>query len=97
MKTDKHTIQEIANLARIPLDGEAAEALSFDFASIIAFMEDVKKLPVDNVPETARVTEGENVWREDIVEPSLLQSEALLNGTSRDGYFEVPKILSWDK
>lgn len=90
-------IKDTARLAQLPLNAAAADALAKDFEDVLAFMAKVQKLDVESVPETARLTDGENVWRDDVVTESLPQSEALRNGKARDGYFEVPGILDWDK
>lgn len=97
MAFDTKEIQDTAKLAQLPLDAAAAEALAKDFEDILGLMAEVQKLDVESVPETARLTDDENVWREDVVTESLTQTEALRNGKARDGYFEVPGILDWDK
>lgn len=97
MAFDTQEIQDTAKLAKLPLDAAAAGALAKDFEAILTLMAEVQKLDVESVPETARLTDDENVWREDVVTESLPQSEALRNGQAHDGYFEVPGILDWDK
>jgi aspartyl/glutamyl-tRNA(Asn/Gln) amidotransferase C subunit len=57
-------------------------------------MDEIKNLDVDNIPETTRVTEEENIFREDVVEPSLSQADALKNAkNTRNGFFVVPYVF----
>lgn len=93
----KAEIENIAKLANINLSDEQIASLSSSMASILSYMEEILELDVDNVPETTRMTEEANVWREDVVEPSLSQTDALRNGKSTDGYFVVPPILKAKK
>jgi aspartyl-tRNA(Asn)/glutamyl-tRNA(Gln) amidotransferase subunit C len=97
MSLERKEIKNIAALAHLALDDAGADALAKDFEEALALMSEVGKLTLDAVPETARVTDEENVWREDVVTESLSPEDALRNGTSSDGYFEVPGILDWDK
>lgn len=86
-------IQETARLAGLSVVPEKLERFAESISAIIASMEEIKKLPVETVPETARLTEEVNVWREDVIEDSLLREEVFQNGTHADGYFVVPAVL----
>lgn len=85
--------QSIARLAGLTIAPEKLAGFAKSIASIVASMEEVKKLPVETVPETARLTEESNVWREDTVTDSLSHKEVFQNGTHADGYFVVPAVL----
>lgn len=91
MKID---INNLAILANLPLTKKQKEDLAPSLPSIISYMDEIKQLDVDSIPETTRVTEEENVLREDIVTPSLSQEEALQNAKeTHNGFFVVPAIL----
>jgi len=94
--TKKITVEDIkalATLANIPVPESHLESLASSVESIIRHMEKIMALDLGAVPETARVTEEVNVWREDTVEPSLSQNVALRNGVSHEGYFDTPAIF----
>jgi aspartyl-tRNA(Asn)/glutamyl-tRNA(Gln) amidotransferase subunit C len=57
-------------------------------------MDVLGELDTENVKPTAHVLPLKNVFREDVVKPSLDRDLALSNAPEReDGYFKVPKIL----
>lgn len=86
-------IKESARLAKIPLTEEAIPAYTEAVRSILSHIEKIKELSLEGVPETPRVTEEVNVWREDTVGPSFTPEEALRSGKKRGNYFEVPAVL----
>lgn len=86
-------VQEIAHLAGLTIPKEKLERTAKNIAAVLAYMEEVKRLPVEAIPETARLTEEVNVWREDVVTPSLSEKEVFQNGKHADGYFVVPAVL----
>lgn len=86
-------VKEIARLAGFTIPSEKLQRFAESIGAIIRYMEELQKLPVETVPETARLTEEVNVWREDTVEKSLSPREVFQNGTHADGYFVVPAVL----
>lgn len=87
-------VKKLAELANLTLSKEQEENLEKSIPSVVDYMDEIKNLDVDDIPETTRVTEEENVLREDIVTPSLSQKDALKNAKStRNGFFVVPAIL----
>ena len=86
-------VHEVARRAGLTVAPEKLERFAKGITAIIAYMEEVKGLPVETVPETARLTEESNVWREDTITESLSQKEVFQNGTHADGYFVVPAVL----
>lgn len=93
----KDLIDNLSKLAKINLTKEQEEKYADEFSSVMNYMDEIKNLNVENIPETSRVAKEENILREDIVEESLPQSEALKNSkNTNNGYFLVPKILKDD-
>ena len=61
---------------------------------IIKYIDQLREVDTRNVAPTSHVIPMENVLREDKVEPSLSQEEALANAPDKkDGYFKVPKVI----
>jgi len=91
MKID---VKNLAKLANLNLTKEQETDLEKSIPNVMDYMDQIKNLDVDNIPETTRVTEEENVLREDIVTPSLTQKEALSNAkNTKDGFFVVPYVF----
>ena len=90
----KINVKNLAKLANLELSKKQEEDLEKNIPAVIAYMDEIKNLAVDDVAETTRVTEEENVLREDIVELSLSQEEALKSAKrTRNGFFVVPAIF----
>ncbi len=86
-------IKDLAKLANLNLTKDQENDLEKSIPKVITYMDEIKNLDVDNISETTRLTEEENIFREDIVEPSLSQEEALMNAkNTRDGFFVVPSV-----
>lgn len=96
-KISKDLIDSLSKLAKINLTKEQEEKYAGEFSSIMGYMDEIKNLDVENIPETARVSDEGNVLREDVVKQSLDQKEALKNSkNTHNGYFLVPQILKDD-
>lgn len=90
----KINIKQITKLTKLDLNKKQKKNLEKSIPGVISYMDEVKNLDVDDIPETTRVTEEENVLREDIIEPSLSQKEALKNAKkTHNGFFVVPAIF----
>lgn len=87
-------IKQLAKLANLPLTQKQLEDLENSIPSVVAYMDEIKNLDVDDIPETSRVTEESNVFREDVVTASLTQEEALSNAKkTHKGFFVVPNVF----
>ena len=87
-------IKALAKLANLNLSKKQEEDLEKSIPIVASYMDEIKNLDVDDIAETTRVTEEENVSREDIVEPSLSQKDALKNAKkTHNGFFVVPAIF----
>ena len=93
----KITIQEVehvANLARLVYDEEEKKKLAEQLGRILDYIEQLNKLNTEDVEPTSHVIHIKNVFRPDVVRPSLTRDDALANAPSDvDGLFEVPKIV----
>lgn len=96
-KNLKLTIEEvkhIAVLARLKLRPKELKKLRKQLSEIIDFVGQLSRVETKEVIPTSQVTGFENVFREDIVRPSLSQDEALANAPRKhEGYFVVKAIF----
>lgn len=90
----KKEVQQIANLARIHLTDEELDKLTGNLGNILGYVEKLKELDVTNVEPTSHALPVQNVYRPDIVKPSLSQDEALKNAPQKEGgAFKVPQVI----
>lgn len=96
MSIEMDQVEHVAELARLQLSREELERLSTQLSRILTYMEELNAVDTGGIPGTTSVVEGDaNVLREDEVEPSLSQDQALSNAPEVvDGLFQVPQILS---
>lgn len=94
MAITKETVEYVAHLARIELKPEELEKLSGQLQDIINFIDNLKKLDVNNVNPTSHILPLENVFREDTARESLPVDKVLMNAPCRKGnFFAVPKVI----
>ena len=81
----------VARLARLALRDGEVDRLAAELNDILAAVDKVSELQLDDVEPTAHPLDLVNVWAEDEPRPSLAQSEALANAPEREGgFFRVP-------
>jgi aspartyl-tRNA(Asn)/glutamyl-tRNA(Gln) amidotransferase subunit C len=94
MDSMKIDVLHIAKLANLPLRKEEIKKYEEQLSAILEYIEKLKKVKTDDVPETSQVTGLENVTRDDSPAPSLTQAEALSNTKSQqNGSFKVKAIF----
>ena len=94
MKVDRELIDNVASLARLNLKKEEAEQFVKDFKEILDAFSAIDKVDTKGVKPSFQPVEVKNKLREDLVEESLTQEEALLNSKNKkDGYFKGPRAI----
>ena len=87
-------VAKLAALARIEMSEAELVSLSSQFGSILDAVARVQELNLEGVKATSHPQPLENIFREDVVLPSLTPSEALSGAPATDeGRFKVPQIL----
>jgi aspartyl-tRNA(Asn)/glutamyl-tRNA(Gln) amidotransferase subunit C len=87
-------VAHLANLARIDLSPDEITRLAHDLGEIVESVARVAAVATPDVPATSHPMPLTNVFREDIVVPSLTVEQALSGAPDRDGdKFRVPAIL----
>jgi len=87
-------VRKVAQLARLELSSEEEQRFAQDLSQILDYVTCLDELDTDDVLPTAHVIPISNVFREDLVRPSLPQAEALANAPSTGhGHFRVPKVI----
>jgi aspartyl-tRNA(Asn)/glutamyl-tRNA(Gln) amidotransferase subunit C len=87
-------VRHLANLARIDLDEGEIASLATELGQIVEAVAKVSEVAGDSVPATSHPVPLANVFREDVVVPSLTVEQALSGAPDRAGdKFRVPPIL----
>lgn len=90
-------VRHLAGLARILVTDEEVEKLTSQLSLIVDSVATVNAAVAGDVPATSHPIPIANVFREDEIEPSLTQAEALSSAPdSADGRFRVHAILDED-
>jgi aspartyl-tRNA(Asn)/glutamyl-tRNA(Gln) amidotransferase subunit C len=88
-------VTRIAKLARIGLSAEETAQMSAEIGQIVEFVEQLQAVDVADTPPTDQVTGLEDVWREDVVAPSMPREQLLANAPhQKDGYIVVKRVLN---
>lgn len=87
-------VAHLASLARIDLSSEEITNLAIDLGQIVDSVAKVQEVATADVPATSHPMPLTNVFREDVVVPSLTVEQALSGAPERAGdKFRVPAIL----
>ena len=87
-------VRHLAGLARILVSDDEVEQFTKQLSLIADSVATVSKAIDADTPSTSHPIPMANVFREDVVEPSLTQAEALSGAPdSYDGRFKVNAIL----
>jgi aspartyl-tRNA(Asn)/glutamyl-tRNA(Gln) amidotransferase subunit C len=89
-------IDAVAALAHLRLQPGQRERLAADLERILDYVDQLRDVNTENVPETAHVADVARPWRDDVVAPSLGVDEALANAPDADratGTFRVPRVV----
>jgi aspartyl-tRNA(Asn)/glutamyl-tRNA(Gln) amidotransferase subunit C len=90
----KINVSHIAKLANLSLKKDEEKIYESQLSSIINYIEKLKEVDTENVPETSQVTNLENVFKNDVATPSLSQDEAVSNSNNKhNGFFKVKAIF----
>lgn len=87
-------ISKVAKLARLKLTPEEIHVYASQLAPVMEHVNELNTLDTDVTPPTFQVTNLKNVFRDDNVNDSLSQSEALSSAPkSTQGYVVMPKTI----
>ena len=91
---DGFDVRKVARLASLGLTATEEERLAREFASILAFVAQVRALPVEDLPPSIHAVAPPLPRRADVERSSLAPGTALEEAPARhDAFFRVPTIL----
>jgi len=97
MAVTKQDVEYIAKLARLELKENEIDSYTGQLNQILNYMDKLNEINTDDVEPLLHPVENENVFRDDIIKPTISIQEAMKNAPDTDGeFFKVPKIIKTD-
>lgn len=94
MKLTKEKVKHIGKLANIELTPEEIKTFQKQLSEILDYVNKLQELNTSNIEPTSQVTGLQNVFREDKVEKSLTQKQALSNAKKTyKGFFVTKRVI----
>lgn len=91
---NREQVAHLAELAHIEMTEDELARVAGELDLIVSSVASVSEAAGEDVPATSHPLPLQNVFREDVVGPTLTQDQALANAPdSQDGKFRVPAIL----
>ncbi len=90
----RNEVAHLARLARLAVTDEELDLFAGQLAAVLDAVAQVGKAPVEDVAPTTHAVPMTNVFRPDVVRPSLPRDVVLAGApAAEDGRFRVPRIL----
>ena len=93
-KITRQEVRHVALLARLELSEAEEERMTGQMNSILGYMDKLNELETKDVEPTTHAIQLQNVFRPDLVQPSLERKDSLANAPGTDGVnFVVPRVI----
>ncbi|MGI6697564.1 MAG: Asp-tRNA(Asn)/Glu-tRNA(Gln) amidotransferase subunit GatC [Clostridiales bacterium] len=90
----KKEVEYVAGLAKLALTEEERDRFTEEFCGILEYLNRLDSLDTVPVEPMACILPYSNVFREDLVEPSMDREKVLENAPdSLNGCFRVPRVI----
>jgi aspartyl-tRNA(Asn)/glutamyl-tRNA(Gln) amidotransferase subunit C len=97
-KITAEQVQHVAKLARLALPPQRLAKLAGQLESILDYIAKIQSVDTAGVEPMAHALPIKNIFREDIVEPSLTVEQVLANAPDAEApFFKVPKVIGGDE
>ena len=94
MSVDAATVRRIAHLARIAVKEDEVPHLQGELNAMLAFVEQLAEVNIDNVEPMTSVIPMEMKKRKDVVTDGGIPDKVLANApATEDHFFLVPKVV----
>lgn len=94
MKVTEKDIKTVATLSRLSVSEAEMPKYTEQLESILTYVDRLSEIDTENIAPTTYALPMQNVFREDVVKPSIDRDLALSNAPLKeDGYFKVLKII----
>ena len=90
MEIDRKMVEYVAELSKLRLTEPEKELMQQDLSKVLQYMDILNSLPTDEVEPLTHVSGVENVFREDVAQPSFAREKILQNALeAEEGCFKV--------
>ena len=90
----REDVEHVAELARLELTAAEKEQFIAQLNNILAYFEKLNELDTSDVEPTSQVIPMSNIFRDDVVQPSLDRTKVLRNAPEESHFFfKVPRII----
>lgn len=90
----EQTVRHVALLSRLELTDEEVAHFTKDLRRIVDYVEKLGELDLTGIEPTSHSLKLENVFRDDVVRPSLTAAEAMANAPDSEAdCFKVSAVL----
>lgn len=94
MSLTRAEVEKVSHLARLQFCDSELDQLTTELAAILKYVEQLEMLNTENVEPMAHALDVHNIFRPDVLRPSLPREEALANAPKSDGEcYLVPAVL----
>ncbi|MDD3343170.1 MAG: Asp-tRNA(Asn)/Glu-tRNA(Gln) amidotransferase subunit GatC [Sulfurospirillaceae bacterium] len=95
MKIDNTLLQKLEKLSSLQISDEKREGVISQLSEIVAFVENLNELELDQEEATFTTVKGGTPLREDIPnsKPEIIETILRYAPKSENGFFVVPKII----
>ena len=93
-KITEQQVRHVAKLARLKITDEQVKTFTPQLNAILTYVAQLEQLDTSHVEPLAHCLPVSNVLRDDTIQPSLSNADALANAPAKDGeFFTIPKVL----
>lgn len=94
MSVDEKTVRKVAKLARLAVPEERLAPMAGELNKILAWVEQLGELDVNNVEPMTSVAKMRLMRRADVVNDGNIADDLMKNAPNAiDNYFTVPKVV----
>jgi aspartyl-tRNA(Asn)/glutamyl-tRNA(Gln) amidotransferase subunit C len=94
MSIARAEVEKVSHLARLQLSDDELDQMTGQLGEILSYIELLSELDTGNIEPMAHALDVANVFRDDVVRPSLPREAALANAPHSDGEcYLVPAVL----
>jgi aspartyl-tRNA(Asn)/glutamyl-tRNA(Gln) amidotransferase subunit C len=94
MAISRQEVEKVSLLGRLLLSEQELDTMTSQMGGILGYMELLGELDTEQVEPMAHALDVSDVFRDDVVQPSLDRREALANAPKRDQEcYLVPAVL----
>ena len=94
MSLSRQEVAKVGLLSRLALSEAELDSLTGELSKIVGFVSQLEEIDTADVAPLAHPLDSQNVFRDDVVKPSLTTAQSLQSAPRHDGEcFLVPAVL----